>query len=314
MKLLSAREAIVPGEEVGMSVEPFFSTPKGQAYLCSIEDFLNSKKAASLKGKVNLILTSPPYPLVIPKKYGNMKGTEYLNWMSELSVGLAELLTEDGSMVVEIGNAWTPKSPTMSTLPVETLISIGKSADLNVCQQLIWNNPSKLPGPAFWVNIKRERVTDSFTHIWWYSKSEHPKANNRNVLQPYKPGMEKLIARQSYNSGARPSGHRVSKEGFLTHNGGSIPHSVLNYSNTGTDNEYRDWCKENDVPMHPARMPITVADFFIKFLTDPKDLVLDPFGGSCTTGKSAENLKRRWICVEREQDYLFGAKGRFQNL
>jgi len=40
-------------------------------------------------------------------------------------------------------------------------------------------------------------------------------------------------------------------------------------------------------------------------------LVLDPFGGSCTTGKSAEQLKRKWICVEQNKEYLIGAKGRF---
>ena len=72
-----------------MMLEPYFSTPKGQAYLCSIEDFLNSKRATLLKGRVNLILTSPPYPLIIPKKYGNMKGSEYLNCISDLSIGLA---------------------------------------------------------------------------------------------------------------------------------------------------------------------------------------------------------------------------------
>jgi len=294
-------------------MKKIFATKYGTAYNSSIEDFLDSKEGKSLQGKVQLIFTSPPFPLVIPKKYGNKIGEDYLNWMASLAPKLTKLLKPNGSMVIEIGNAWDKGVSTMSTLPLKTLMAVADSANLKICQQLIWNNPSKLPGPAFWVNIKRERVTDSFTHIWWYSKSEHPKANNRNVLQPYKAGMEKLIARQSYNSGARPSGHQVSKEGFLTHNGGSIPQSVLNYSNTGTDKEYRDWCKEKDVPMHPARMPISVADFFIKFLTDPKDLVLDPFGGSCTTGKSAENLKRRWICIEREKDYLLGSQGRFQN-
>jgi site-specific DNA-methyltransferase (cytosine-N4-specific) len=58
-------------------------------------------------------------------------------------------------------------------------------------------------------------------------------------------------------------------------------------------------------------MPIALADFFIKFLTDPKDLVLDPFGGSCTTGKSAELLKRKWVCIEQNKEYLIGARGRF---
>lgn len=294
-----------------MSLRPFFSTLHGRSYHCPIENFLKSRQAKSLKGKVNLIFTSPPYPLVLPKKYGNLKGSEYLEWMSQIAVDLAELLTEDGSLVVEIGNAWTAKSPTMSTLPLETLISIGRSANLHVCQQFIWNNPSKLPGPAVWVNIRRERVTDSFTHIWWYSKTEHPKADNRNVLQPYKPGMERLIARQKYNAGPRPSGHNISETGFLKHNGGSIPQSLLNLSNTGFDKDYRDWCKAQDLPMHPARMPIAVADFFISFLTDPGDVVLDPFAGSCTTGKSAEILEREWICVEQEVDYLAGARGRF---
>jgi DNA modification methylase len=292
-------------------MEPYFKTSRGKGYLSSIEDFLDSKEGRLLKGKVNLIFTSPPFPLVIPKKYGNRQGSDYLDWMANIASRLSELLTEDGSMVIEIGNAWEKKSPTMSTLPIETLISISQTANLNICQQFVWNNPSKLPGPAYWVNVKRQRITDSFTHIWWYSKTDSPKANNRNVLQPYKPGMEKLIAKQKYNSGERPSGHKVSEKGFLTHNGGSIPQSLLNYANTGTDSKYRDWCNSKGLPMHPARMPITVADFFIKFLTDPKDLVLDPFGGSCTTGRSAESLNRRWICIEKERDYLRGAKGRF---
>lgn len=293
-------------------MEPYFKTTRGRAYLSTIEDFLDSKQGNALKGKVNLIFTSPPFPLVIPKKYGNKQGADYLDWMSNLSLLLSELLTDDGSMVIEIGNAWEKKSPTMSTLPIETLISISQKANLNICQQFVWNNPSKLPGPAYWVNVKRQRVTDSYTHIWWYSKSDYPKANNRNILQPYKPGMEKLIARQAYNSGKRPSGHKVSETGFLTHNGGSIPQSLLNFANTATDAKYREWCKAQKLSMHPARMPITIADFFIKFLTDPQDLVLDPFGGSCTTGRSAEALKRKWICIEKEHDYLLGAKGRFR--
>ena len=172
---------------------PFIKTKKGEAYNASIEDFLNSKKAISLKGKVNLIFTSPPYPLIVPKKYGNKQGEEYLNWISDISRGLSELLTEDGSLVVEIGNAWNKGVPTMSTLPLETLISIAKSSNLKICQQFVWHNPGKLPGPATWVNVKRERITDSYTHIWWYSKNEHPKADNRKVLTPYTDAMKNLI-------------------------------------------------------------------------------------------------------------------------
>lgn len=291
---------------------PFFKTPYGSAYHSPIEDFLESKKAKALKGKVQLIFTSPPYPLVVPKKYGNRVGEDYLNWISDLATRLTTLLKPDGSLVMEIGNSWDKGSPTMSLLPLKTLMSVAESANLKICQQFIWHNPGKLPGPATWVNIKRERITDSYTHLWWYSLSEHPKANNRNVLIPYGDSMKKLLKTKNYNSGKRPSGHQIGEKSFLTNNGGAIPSSAINISNVGADSRYQEWCKQMGVPQHPARMPIQLAEFFIKFLTDPKDIVLDPFGGSCTTGKSAENMLRQWICVEQEKDYLEGAKGRFQ--
>jgi site-specific DNA-methyltransferase (cytosine-N4-specific) len=303
----------------------FFNTKKGKAYLTSIEKFLDSKECKSLKGKVQLIFTSPPFPLVVPKKYGNKQGEEYLDWMSNIAIQLSELLTPDGSMVIEIGNAWDKGSPTMSTLPLRTLLTISENSKLNICQQFIWHNTAKLPGPATWVNVNRERVTDSFTHIWWYSKNNHPKANNRNILVPYSEGMKKLLKTKKYNSGLRPSGHKIGEKSFLTNNAGAIPNSVLETNNdslsnvssvikmahTGFDKAYREWCKEKEIPQHPARMPISLAEFFIKFLTDKNQLVFDPFGGSCTTGKAAENLGRKWIVTEQNKDYLTGAKGRF---
>ena len=289
-----------------------FSTKYGNAYNASIEDFLDSKESKALHGKVQLIFTSPPFPLVVPKKYGNKIGEDYLNWMAELSPKLTKLLKPNGSMVIEIGNAWDKGVPTMSTLPLKTLMAVADSADLKICQQLIWHNTAKLPGPATWVNIKRERVTDSFTHIWWYSPSEHPKASNTRVLQPYKDGMVKLLKSKKYNSGTRASGHNISETGFLKENKGAIPASAILMANTAVDPNYSAWCKKKGIDMHPARMPIGLADFFIKFLTTPGDLVFDPFGGSCTTGKSAELLKRKWVCTEQNQEYLTGAIGRFK--
>jgi len=288
-----------------------FSTSLGSAYNQSIEEFLESDTGRSLYGKVQLIFTSPPFPLIAPKKYGNLVGLEYLQWMQTISRGLTKLLKPNGSLVIEIGNCWNKGFPTMSLLPLQTLMSIAEIDNLKVCQQFVWHNTAKLPGPATWVNIKRERVTDSFTHIWWYSPSEHPKANNRRVLQPYKDGMKRLLKSQKYNSGNRASGHKISDSGFLNVNKGAIPSSAILMANTAVDRNYRNWCRENEIVLHPARMPIGLADFFIKFLTTPGDLVLDPFGGSCTTGKSAEDLKRKWICVEQNAEYLKGAKGRF---
>ena len=47
-------------------------------------------------------------------------------------------------------------------------------------------------------------------------------------------------------------------------------------------------------------------------LTDAKDLVVDPFTGSCVTGEVCQKLHRRWVCIDLIEDYLRGAIGRFQ--
>jgi site-specific DNA-methyltransferase (cytosine-N4-specific) len=291
-------------------LKPSYKTKFGEAFNSPIEDFIKSDNFKSLRGKVDLILTSPPYPLVSPKAYGNRVGEDYKNWLADIMIELKTLLKPKGSMVIEIGNAWEKGIPTMSTLPLETLIDIKNKSGLSVCQQFIWNNPNKLPGPATWVNIKRVRVKDSFTHVWWYSNTPNPNANNSKVLTPYKDGMKKLLERQDYNRGLRPSGHSIG-DGFLIQNKGSIPSSVLTFPNTLETKEYRDWCKKIGVSQHPARMPEKLVEFFVKFLTQKNGLVLDPFGGSNTTGKVSQDLNRRWVYIEQNKDYVLGSKGRF---
>ena len=59
-------------------------------------------------------------------------------------------------------------------------------------------------------------------------------------------------------------------------------------------------------------MPYGLVKYFIQFLTDPGDLVLDPFGGSNTTGYIAEEMKRKWVSIEMNKDYIIGSKSRFK--
>ena len=293
-------------------MDPYYRTELGTAYSGAVEDFLESDGADMIRGEVDLIFTSPPFPLVKKKKYGNQTGEEYLEWIVSVITKLSELLREEGSLVIEIGNAWIRGSPTMSTLPLETLLAIEKNTNLNLCQQFICHNPARLPGPAQWVTIERIRVKDSFTHVWWFSPSEQPKANNRKVLRPYKKSMKRLMERKSYNAGPRPSGHKISEESFFTDNGGAIPPNVLEFANTAWKADYASWCKKHDIPLHPARMAPGLAEFFISFLTDKDDLVLDPFAGSNTTGATCEKLERRWQAIERDEAYLLGSMGQFE--
>ena len=262
-----------------------------------IEKFMVPKYA----GKVQLIFTSPPFPLNRKKSYGNLSGEEYVHWFCGIGEKLMSLLTDDGSIVIELGNAWNSGEPTFSTLPIETLLALKNNCNLNLCQEFIYYNPAKLPGPTEWVNKQRIRVKDSFTRLWWLSTTTTPKANNSNVLQE----------RGTYNSGLRPSEHMIGDESFKKNNMGSIPSNVIIASNTASNDKYLAKCKEKHIPIHPARMPLSIPNFFIKFLTDENDLVFDCFSGSNTTGYCAEVLNRNWITCEVDPDFFRGSKYRF---
>ncbi len=280
-------------------------------YECQVEDFLSSTISPRYRGRIQLLLTSPPFPLNRKKEYGNRVGDAYVRWLEELAGRLADMLSPNGSIVLELGNAWVPRKPLMSTLPMESLLAFLKAGRLSLCQQFVSYNPAKLPTPVIWVNRERIRVKDSFTHLWWMSRSDSPKANNRAVLQEYSDSMKALLAAQDYNAGPRPSGHVIGQRSFLTNNGGAIPGNVIRVSNTASTDSYMRYCTTNGLPFHPARMPQQVASFFINFLTDPGDVVWDPFAGSNVTGAVAERCERRWIATECVHEYVLGSAGRF---
>lgn len=292
-----------------------------------------NKDLEELKGTVNLIITSPPFPLNNKKKYGNEKGEEYKEWFINLAPIFSELLTDDGSLVIEIGNSWEPERPVQSLLHLECLFGLVKhpKADLRLIQEFICYNPSKLPSPAQWVTVNRLRTVDSYTHVWWIAKNDYPKADNSKVLRPYSKSMQELLKRQAYNAGKRPSEHQISEDGFLKDNGGSIahnffemepldgkrevrlPHSVLSFSNTNSNDYFLKSCREKGITPHPARMSGGLVNFFIQFLTDKGDLILDPFSGSNTSGFCAEKLNRKWVSFEIMEDYIEQACIRFSD-
>lgn len=297
-----------------------YSTDLGKYYLGKCEDTINK---LDLKKKVQLILTSPPFPLNNKKKYGNLNGEEYLNWFSNLAELFSSILTPNGSIVIEMGNTWEKNRPVQSLLHLNSLLNFvnNKNAGLRLCQEFICYNPARLPSPAQWVTINRIRAIDSFTHIWWISNSDYPKADNRRILRPYSKSMKKLLESGKYNFGKRPSEHIISEKGFLTDNQGSISHNILeleqidekkefrqpysmfSISNTKSNDFFTKTCKKRGLIPHPARMPLELASFFINFLTDEGDLVLDPFGGSNTTGFCAEKQNRKWISIEANIEY-----------
>src|SRR5262249_29119581 len=151
-----------------------------------------------------------------------------------------------------------------------------------VVQEFYWYNPSKLPSPAEWVTIKRTRVKDAVNTLWWLAKTPNPRADNRRVLRPYSSSMRRLF-REGVRVQRRPSEHVISTA-FERDNGGAIPPNFLEVPNTTSRDEYLGRCRAAGLPIHPARFPSAIPEFFIRFLSEAGQLVLDPFAGSNVTG------------------------------
>lgn len=260
---------------------------------------------------LDLIITSPPFALTRKKAYGNEQGDAYMVWIKEFGEIFYEKLKDEGSLVIDFGGSWVPGQPTRNLHQFEIPILFVKEIGFHLAQEFFWWNTSKMPSPASWVTISRERITDSVNYIFWFSKSPHPKANNRNILKPYSDKMKNMIKNQRYNMNDRPSGHRVSKV-WAKDNGGAIPQNFFPYGNSSND-PYFKYCEKIGIKKHPARFGPFIPEFFIRFLTDKGDLVLDPFAGSCTSGAVAEALERKWICIDNDKEYLEGGKGRFED-
>lgn len=305
---------------------PVYTTHYGQAYL--------GHSLYLLKGlpdnSVDLVFTSPPFPLQRPKEYGNESQDSYVGWLLTFATEIKRVLKDTGSFVIDIGGAYQKDRPVRSLHSYKLLIALCEQFDFRLAEEFFWFNPAKLPSPIKWVNIKKIRVKDSVHTIWWLSKTDNPKANVNKVRDCYSESMKKLLKNREryYKPKERPSGHDISIR-FGDDNGGSIPsnfittvnesdlittendYNLLTISNTESNSPYLKLCKQVGIKGHPARFPEKLPSFFIQFLTDPEDLVVDIFAGSNTTGHAAESLSRKWLAFEQEKKYVANSVLRF---
>lgn len=274
-----------------------YSTQLGEMHCADSLQLMRSMKSDS----VDLVMTSPPYALHFKKEYGNADQEEYVDWIRPFAVEIRRILKPSGSFVLNLGGSWKPGSPTRSLYAFRVLLMLCDEVGFHLAQEFFWHNPAKMPAPAEWVNVRRIRVKDSVEYLFWLVKEPYAKADNRRVLKPYSKDMQRLIKRGVQNT-VRPSGHAI-KPTFAADQGGSIPGNMIECGNNESNSDYIRGSKKNGKKIHPARYPAELPRFFIEFLTEPGDLVLDPFAGSNTTGSVAEDMGRSWLSVEISTEY-----------
>jgi DNA modification methylase len=287
---------------------PAYFTDLGAAFCGDSLELLNQLPDES----INLVLTSPPFALQREKEYGNKDAADYVEWLAEFAKLVYQKLKPDGSFVLDLGGAYEKGKPVRSLYNFRVPIYLCDEIGFFLAEDFYWFNPSKLPSPIEWVNKRKIRAKDSVNTVWWFSKSEFPKADVSKVLTPYSPRMKQLLKDPDkfYDPKKRPSGHDIGKA-FSKDNGGSIPSNLLQIANSESNGQYLRGCKSLGVKAHPARFPSKLPEFFIRFLTDPGDLVVDIFSGSNTTGFVAEAEGRNWLAFEKEIQYIAASSFRF---
>ena len=263
---------------------------------------------------VDLIMTSPPFALLRQKAYGNKEQDQYVEWLGRFGEAAYRVLKDSGSFVLDLGGAYKRGKPVRSLYNYHVLLDFCDRLGYELAEEFFWFNPSKLPSPIEWVNKRKIRAKDAVNTVWWFSRSDEPKADVTQVLVPYSKRMKMLLDNPDrfYQPKQRPSGHDIAKA-FSRNNGGAIPSNLLQIPNTESNSSYLRLCNMLGRKSHPARFPSALPKFFIRFLTDPEDLVVDIFSGSNTTGQAAELLGRRWLSIDISREYAALSALRFMD-
>ena len=285
-----------------------YTTHLGGAYVGDALNLLHGLADES----IDLVLTSPPFALQRQKEYGNLDQDQYVDWLLSFAREVKRVLRGTGSFVLDLGGAYRKGRPVRSLYNYRFLIRMCDELGWNLAEEFFWFNPSRLPSPIEWVNKRKIRVKDAVDTVWWFCQTDYPKADVTNVLLPYSKRMKLLLqnSERYYSPKRRPSGHDISGR-FGNDNGGAIPSNLLQIPNTESNSLYLRRCQVVGVSGHPARFPERLPEFFIRFLTDVGDTVLDIFAGSNTTGAVAESLGRKWIAFELDRSYLASSAFRF---
>src|SRR2546427_8487008 len=97
-------------KELGLP-KPYYRTRFGAAYLGDARVLMAEMPSDS----VDLIVTSPPFALRRKKEYGNVDAAIYVDWFRPFGEEFKRILTDKGSLVIDIGGAWkeggAPPSP-----------------------------------------------------------------------------------------------------------------------------------------------------------------------------------------------------------
>ena len=247
-------------------------------------------------GSVNLIVTSPPYGQMRAAQYGGIKPEAYPAWWMEVMAAVDRVLAPGGSVCInwQAGRAGGGKQ----TWDIKALLAM-LDGGWRMIDEYCWHNSCPMPGRwKFMLANGWERIH----HM--VRDGEDPHAWNPDAVAAKRVW-------QSPRSKARfphPSGHGVDRKAMSDRNHLPARPSNVLHTHSQSDGQARS------TGGHPAAFPEALPRFFVRLLSNPGDLVCDPFAGSGTTLHVAIEEGRRAVGVELKPEYSAFLEKRFAKI
>lgn len=258
---------------------------------------------------IAVCITSPPYPLSKPRAYGNVPAKEWVDWICRHLEPIIKRLVPGGSIAVNISNdVFEPGLPSRSNYRERFVIAMEERYGLHKMDEICWQNMSKAPGPVQWASLRRMQLNTGYEPVYVFCNDPlRSFASNQRVLQPHSAQHLRLVhgggeKRARVNS---DGAYRIREGAFAAETAGRIPKNVLSFGHTDKESRMlQRLAKNQGIPAHGASMPLALAIFLVQYLSRPGDLVVDPFGGTLTTGRACEMLGRLWLAAEIMAEYV----------
>lgn len=238
------------------------------------------------KGQVDLIVTSPPYADARKRHYTGIHPDKYVEWFLTFHQAFFDALKPSGSLVINIKDRVVNGS--RHRYVWHTIDALCERGWLPI-DDYIWHKPNPMPG--YWPT----RLSDGWEYCFHLAKQTKPYFCHDAVKKPIGDWAESRLNNLGKNDLARHNSANdsgfgrdiskwVGKEKVL-------PSNVITSAVVGKNKK------------HPAVFPIDIPEFFIKLLSPPGGLVIDPFAGSGTTGIAALSLGRSSVLIDNQLEY-----------
>jgi site-specific DNA-methyltransferase (adenine-specific)/site-specific DNA-methyltransferase (cytosine-N4-specific) len=241
---------------------------------------------AEFAGQVDLIVTSPPYADARKNHYDSIHPDKFAEWFLTFHEPFFKALKPEGSLVINIKDKVV--DGVRHRYVWHTIEALCEKGWYSI-EDYLWQKPNPMPG--YWPT----RLRDGWEYCFHLSKSKRPYFNSDAVRKPIGDWVESRLRNLGKNDQSRHNsvnasgfGRDISKwVGKQT----VLPSNVLSIPLVGKNKG------------HPAVFPVDLPLFFIKLLCPENGLVIDPFGGSGTTGIAALSLGRQCVLIDNNLEY-----------